>query len=875
MRLLRKLQILFRRETFNRELEEEMAFHRDETEKEFRAEGLDSQEARHAANRQFGNDARLRDESHETVAFWFEGMLQDLRFAIRQLRKNPGFAVTAILILTFGIGASVAIFGFVDAALIKPLPYERPNRLVGLFESIPLGLRFHLSYPDYIDWKRMNTGFQSLEVYAPYGFTMTGPAGAQQVDGAAVTAGFFRTLGVTPVLGRDFRPGEDQPKAARAILLSYGAWQRRYGGRSDVLGQTVVLDSKPATIVGVLPRDFHFAPAEPADYFETLQSYVGDCRGCHPFYGVARLKDGVSYDAAYDNIKAIAKQLEKQYPGSNRDQAAYMLPLTEVILGDIRPILLVLLAGAALLLLIATVNVASLLLVRSESRRREIAVRGALGASRARLMRQFVTEGLVLVAAGSLLGLASASWTMQMFARHIPREMMATMPYLRGLGLNGRVLLFACAISLMTGFVFSVMPALRVSWSDMRDGLTEGGRASAGMMWRRFGTNMVVIELMTAMVLLVGAGLLGKSFYRLLHVDIGLEPDHLAVLQLGAPESSYPKDPQVITMAREVVAQVSALPGVRTMGITQDLPIGDGDDTTQFRVVGRPYHGQHDEVAVRGVNSGYFPTLRTQLVRGRYFAENEDETKPHVVLINETFARKYFPGEDPVGKELIYNWDGPQPHMQIVGLIKDLKEGQLDTEPRAAMYVPFYQRPDKNFALVVRTSQAEQSLLLQMTEAVHKVDPNIATFGAQTMRDRIHDSPSAYLHRSSAWIVGGFAAIALLLSVVGLYGVIAYSVSQRTREIGVRMALGAQRGSVYRLVLGEAGWLTVLGIAAGLALSVAAAMLMRKLLFGVQAWDVSTLVAVALVLAACALLASYLPARRAASVDPVKALRAE
>jgi macrolide transport system ATP-binding/permease protein len=328
-------------------------------------------------------------------------------------------------------------------------------------------------------------------------------------------------------------------------------------------------------------------------------------------------------------------------------------------------------------------------------------------------------------------------------------------------------------------------------------------------------------------------------------------------------------------MTREVVAQVSALPGVRTMGITQDLPIGDGDDTMQFRVVGRPYHGQHDEVAIRGVNSGYFATLRTQLVRGRYFAESEDETKPHVVVINETFVRKYFPGEDPIGKELIYNSDSPQPHMQIVGQIKDLKEGQLDAEPRAAMYVPFYQRPDKNFALVVRTAQAEQSLLLQMTEAVHKVDPNIATYGAETMSERIHDSPSAYLHRSSAWIVGGFAAIALLLSVVGLYGVIAYSVSQRTREIGVRMALGAQRSSVYRLVMGEAGWLTAVGIAAGLALSVGAALLMRKLLFDVRAWDVSTLAAVALLLGACALLASFLPARRAASVNPTEALRSE
>lgn len=875
VRWFRKLAIFIRGEQFRNELEEEMAFHREEAERELAADGMEAKEAQHAARRRLGNEALLRDQSQEAVSFWFEGVLQDFRFALRQLCKNPGFAATAILILALGMGAGVAIFGFVDAALIKPLPYKNPSRLVGLYESIPLGPRFHLSYPDYLDWKRMNTGFQSLDVYAPYGFTLSDANGAQQVDGASVSATFFRTLGVTPILGRDFHPDEDRKNAARAVILSYGAWQRRYGGRRDVLGQTVVLDSNPATIVGVLPREFHFAPAEPADYYETLQSHINDCRGCHPFWGIARLKDGVSYNAAYDNIKAIAFQLEKEYPGSNRDQHAYMLPLTEVILGDIRPILLVLLAGAALLLLIAAVNVSSLLLVRSESRRREIAVRGALGASRGRLMRQFITEGLVLVSAGSLLGIALATWVMQIFARHIPREMMDTMPYLRGLGLNGRVLLFACAISLATGVVFSLVPMLRMSWAEIRAGLSEGGRGSAGVMWRRFGTNMVVIELMTAMVLLVSAGLLGKSFYRLLHVDIGMQPDHLAVMQIGAPQSSYPKDPQVIAMTRRVVAGIAALPGVKSVGVTQDLPIGTGDDTTQFRVVGRPYHGQHDEVAIRGVNAAYFATLRTQLLHGRYFIESEDETKPRVVIINEAFARTYFPGENPVGRELIFNSDSPQPHMQIVGVINDIKEGQLDAEPRAAMYVPFYQRPDAWFSMVVRTTGAERSLLHEMSAAVHQIDPNIATYNLETMGDRIHDSPSSYLHRSSAWIVGGFAAIALVLSVAGLYGVIAYSVSRRTREIGVRMALGAQRAAVYSLILGEAGRLVIMGIGIGIALSIAAAMLMRRLLFGVQAWDAPTLIVVAAVLAAAALAASFVPAYRAATVNPVEALRAE
>jgi len=875
LRFLRKLMIFVRGDQFNRELEEEMAFHREQTEKEFLARGMADKDARHTANRRFGNDARLRDESRSTVGFWFESMLQDFRFAQRQLRKNAGFATTAILILTLGIGASVAIFGFVDAALIKPLPYKDSNRLVVLFESIPLGLRFHLSYPDYVDWKRQNTVFQSLNVYAPYGFMLKDASGTHQADGARVSDGFFRTLGVSPILGRDFRPGEDQKSAPRAVLLSYSAWQRRFGGRNDVLGQTVVLDGHPNTIIGVLPPDFHFAPAEPADFWTTIQDMISDCRGCHGFYGVARLKNGVSFQAAFVNIKGIADQLAQQYPDSNRDQKAYMLPASEVIVGNIRPVLLVLLSGAGLLLLIATVNVASLLLVRSESRRREIAVRGALGATRARLMRQFVTEGLVLVATGSMLGMAAAYWGMQLFAHYIPKDMMASMPYLRGLGLNAQVLLFGCAISLAAGVLFSLTPALQLSKSEMRDGLADGGRGNANTLWRRLGSNLVVIELTTAMVLLVGAGLLGKSFYRLLHVDIGLQPNHLAMLNLGATSENYNKDEQRIALERQIVSQVSALPGVKSVGLSTTLPIGDGDGTTGFRVVGRPYHGEHMEVAIRKVSSGYFQTLQSQLLRGRYFAENEDKSKPEVVIISETMAKQYFPDENPVGKQIAFDIDKPKEYLQIVGVVKSLQEGQLDADPRGAMYVPYNQGPDSFFSVVVRTSQSEEAILPALTSIVRQIDPNIATYGASTMVERIHDSPSAYLHRSAAWLVGGFASLALLLGLVGLYGVIAYSVSQRTREIGVRMALGAQRSSVYRLVLGEAGWLTIIGIIAGLAVSLAATMLMRQLLFGVRAWDVTTLIAVAVMLAICALVASYLPAKRAASVNPVEALRAE
>ena len=875
-RFLRKLQLLLGRERFRDELTEEMAFHRAAAEKTFAAEGMDPEAAGYAAKRQFGNATLLQERSHEVIGFRLETVWQDLRFAIRQLRKNAGFALTAIVILTLGIGASVAIFAFVDAALLQPLPYRDPGRLVNLFESNTLGPKFHLSYLDYLDWQKFNKVFRSVDIYGNNGFNLKTPAGAQRVDGARVSEGFFRTLGVAPVLGRDFHAGEDQPGAPATVLLNYATWQKRFGGRPDVLGQTATLDGVSYAIVGVLPREFHFALAEPSEFWTTLRA-DGSCekhRGCHNYWGVARLKDGVSAAAALANVVTIAQQLQKQYPDSNTDRAGYLLPLTEAIVGDIRPILWVLLSGAGLLLLIASVNVASLLLVRSESRRREIAVRGALGASRSRLIRQFVTEGLVLAAAGSVLGLASAYGSMQLLPMLIPKDMMARMPYLLGLGLNLHVLIFAAVISIGAGVLFSVTPTLRLPLSEIGKGLTDGGRGAAGTTWRRFGSNLVVIELAAAMVLLVSAGLLGKSFYRLLHVDTGMEPDHVAAIQVVAPESTYAKDEQRIVLERQVLGRAAVLPGVTSVGITSDLPVSDGDGVTTFRILGRPYHGETNEVNDRQVSAGYFATLHARLLRGRYFAETEDASKPRVTIVNEALAKKYFPGKDPIGQRIGNDTLEPNSLREIVGVVDDIKEGPLDMI-RPAYYDPFNQSAQSDFAVVVRTSQEEQALLPVLAAAIHQIDPGIATYGAVTMSERIHDSPSAYLHRSSAYIVGGFAALALLLGVVGLYGVIAYSVSQRTREIGVRMALGAQRGTVYQLILKEAAWLIALGIAAGLLCSIAAATLTRKLLFGVGAWDVSTFVAVAVVLAVAAMLASYLPAHRAASVNPVEALRAE
>jgi len=871
--LFRRLSLLFARHRFREELDEEMAFHRAQAEKDLTARGMSADEARNAAKRQFGNATRVREESHEEVGFRAETVVQDVRFALRQMGKNPGFAATAILILALGIASSVAIFAFVDAALIKPLPYQDPQRLAQLFESIPLGPRFHLSYPDYLDWKRMQKSFTSLDVFAPYGFMMQTPDGLRKTDGAHVSAGFFRTLGVAPILGRDFYDGEDAAAPARTVLLSYSAWQKRYGSSASVLGKSVVLDGDTYTIIGVLPRDFSFAPAEPAEYWGIMKPST--CRGCHGLFGIARLKPGVSFAAALADVKSIAQQLEKQYPDSNHDQWGFLLPLTDVIVGDIRPILLVVLAGSGLLLLIAGVNVASLLLVRAESRKREIAVRGALGASPRRLVRQFVTEGMLLSLIGCALGVMGASRAMHMLSTLVPKDMMESMPFLQGLGLDGRVVAYACVLALLSGVLFALTPILRLRFSDLRQGLTEGGRGAAGLAWRHFGSKLIVVELATAMVLLAGAGLLGKSLYHLLHVDIGIQPDHIAMVQVSAPPDKYSKNPQRVALARQTISQLAGLPGVKSVSLTTKLPIEDADWTTSFRILGRPYRGEHNEVAIRMVSPEYLTsTLRTRLIGGRYFTDQDDASHPIAVIANQAMAKRYFPGEDPVGKQISFDGD-KDPPMLIVGEISDIQEGQLDAAPRGAMYLPFYQKPNDGFVVLVRTALDEQTILPAMQSTLHSIDPGMAIYDPMTMDQKIHDAPSTYLHRSSAWLVGGFAVIALLLGVVGLYGVIAYSVGQRTREIGVRMALGAARGTVYRLVLREAGQLIGIGVVVGLGASIGAAVLMRKLLFGVAAWDVPTLIAVAGLLAVAALLASYLPARRAASVNPADALRAE
>ena len=544
-------------------------------------------------------------------------------------------------------------------------------------------------------------------------------------------------------------------------------------------------------------------------------------------------------------------------------------------MGKLRPTLVTLLAGAGLLLLIACVNVASLLLVRAESRRRETAVRGALGATPGAWFGSSLPKGCCWPAWGVGLEHAARRRMMSLLTRIVPKPMAQGMPFLAVVGLNRHTALFAAGATLMAAVLLAATPALRLAFREIHDGLSDGGKGAASRFWRRLGANLVVVELAVAVVLLAGAGLLAKSFYRLLHVETGFDTSHLATVYVMAPDNVYGKPEQQVALYHQILEKVSALPGVQSAGITSDLPLQCNCDTDWIRIAGKPFHGEHNEVLQRDVSPQYLATLKAKLLRGRIFTEADDANHPQVTILNESMARKYFPGEDPIGKMIGDGDLSPKSMRQVVGVIEDVREGALDDEAWPAEYFSIYHGPDSYFEVAARTAQDEKALLPVLLKTLRAINPNLGIYGESTMTAQMSTSQSALLHRFSTWLVGGFAAMALVLAVVGLYGVVAFSVGQRTREIGVRMALGAQRGAIHRLILKEAGWLTGMGILIGLACAVAAAKFMGSLLFGVHVWDPPTLAAVAAVLGLSALLASLIPARRASSVNPVEALSAE
>ncbi|MBV9181409.1 MAG: ABC transporter permease, partial [Acidobacteria bacterium] len=792
------------------------------------------------------------------------------------LAGNAGFAIAAIFVLMLGVGSAVAIFAFVDTALLQPLPYVNPNRLMSVNESSFGSPRWPLSYPDFLDWQSTNKSFSSLDVYTGTGFLLQSPSGTQSVTAERVSGGFFRTLGIRPEIGRDFYPGEDRLGGPNVLLLSYRTWLNRFGGQRDAVGRTIDLGGKAFTIIGVLPRTFLFGPAGNAEFWVPINtlSFHEHSRDFFNFWGIGRLREGVNSDAALVEMNSIADLLKREYGTGEFHLGASVVPLSEVIVGDIRPALLTLLGGAVLLLVIACVNVASLMLARSESRRREIAVRAALGATPARLVQQFVTEGGLLALLGCVGGLVAAVGLIRLLSGLVPKDMAANMPFLEGVHLNPHAYAFSFGICALAAIVIAATPIFRLSVQRGRDALAEGDRGAVSRFWQGMGSNLVIVELLVAVILLSGAGLLARSLYRLLHVPLGFDPSHLATAEVVLPGTAS-SDGQTAELYEEIAGRIGQLPGVQSVGFTSLLPVECDCNTDSIQVIGKPKLTGQNEVDERHISPGYLPTMGARLMRGRLFTEADDASMPGVAIINASLARKYFRNENPIGQRFA-NTEGGRPSVwEVVGEIEDVHEGALDVPPGPAEYFPLRQILDGGFHIVVRTGQDPVALLSSVTATLHRINNGIAVSNETTIDNTIDETQAALLHRFSAWLIGGFAAAALILSVVGLYGVIAYSVRQRRREIGVRVALGAQRAAIYTLVLGQAGRLIGTGLALGLIGSVIASRLLRSLLFGVKEWDPVTLSGVGAMLAVVSLAAVFLPARRAAFIDPAEVLRTE
>jgi predicted permease len=835
--------------------------------------GMSAEEARRQALIRIGGRTALQSEHRATRGLpLVETALQDLRFGVRQLWAHPGFATAAIGVLAVGIAANVAIFGFVDAALIRPLPFEQPSRLVTAFSTrpdrAPGQSRNLVSYLNFLEWRTRSRAFKSIAAFdVRPGLVLRTPQGAERVTGLRVTSDFFATLGVRPVLGREFRPDEEGPAAPATVMLAYDAWQTRFAGRADVLGQVLTIQGQPHVIIGVLPKDFYFPLADHADFWATIRGPqpCWESRGCRSLQAVGRLADGMSIEMARTVQDGLLRQLRLQYGDKNPETAA-LAPLTDEVFGDVQPILFALFGGVVLLLLIASVNVVSLLLARSDGRIREMAVRNAIGASSSRLVRQFAVESTILVGASTVLGLLLAHWAMQSLTGLLNADMVSRMPYLQGVGLNGRLFAWTAALAMVAIGLFTLAPMGRLAVARSVDALKESSRGSAGLSWQRIGRALIVGELAIATVLLVSAGLLAKSAYRLLNVNTGFNAEHLIVTAVGlGPARETPG-----TLALQVAERLRPLPGVEAVAYADLAPVGEGlAPTSGFQLPGRVSGDVVEDHPVRRVSASYFATLQATLLAGRFLTEDDVTSARGVVIINQTAARRYFPDEDPVGKPIVI---GMPPARQIVGVVADIKDGPLETPPTPAAYVPFDQ---VGFSLLVRTSRNDAAVIPALNTTIREVRPNALIQPAMTMTERINRQPSATLKRASAWLISGFAVTALILSVMGLYGVMAYSVGQRSREIGVRMALGAARSSVYRLIVGESAWLVGAGTVVGSAGAILSAKLLSRLLFATQPWDVPTLVTSALTLIVCALIATFVPAHRAMTVNPLQALRAE
>jgi putative ABC transport system permease protein len=806
-----------------------------------------------------------------------DSVIKDLKFAFRSLLKRPGFMAVAVVTLALGIGGSTAIFTVVDAALLRGLPYKQPDRLVHLWEKTPQDAfsKREFSYPDYQDYQKNNV-FEGLGAYTGGRVLLSGNGETESVGGPRVSANFFSVLGVEPILGRTFQAGEDQQGGPKVAILSYGLWQRRFGGDTGVIGRGLTINGEGYQVVGVLPASFQFALRN-GDLFIPYQPTQNQLtrRFMHGTNLIGRLKPGVDEAQAQSELGVIASRIEQEHNQSHAGTTMRVVPLHEEVIGTVRPILLVLLAAVGFVLLIACANVASLLLTRALARQKEVAIRSALGASRWRVVRQLLTESMVLSLIGGAAGLLIAYWGVPALVSALPQNQLNAMPFLKTLSLDAGILTFSFALSLLTGLVFGLAPALQSSRLDLNEVLKEGGRNMAAGAGHRLRSVFVVTEIALAVVLLVGAGLMMKSLLRLLQTDIGFKTDNLLTMTMVLPPGKFTQANQLINFSDSIQERVRSLPGVTGVGTVDILPVNAGN-TTRFYIDGDPVPppGKEIEANMRFVSDTYFQTLGVPLLAGRMFDQRDTPDKPNVVLIGKTIADRLFAGRDPVGKKIRYNAIETAP-IEIIGVVGDVKITGLDEAVKPVLYYPFRQNAAPFANLVVRTSGDATALTASVRNEIRNLEPDTAILNVNTMDQMIAQTPASFMRRFPALLISIFATVALLLASIGIYGVVSYSVSQQTHYIGVRMALGASPSDILRMVLKQGLVLAIAGVMIGIVAALGLMRLLRTLLFEVSTNDVTTFATVAGALFVVALVACYLPARRATKVDPLVALRYE
>jgi predicted permease len=848
------------------------------------ARGMSPEEARRAAFLKFGNVTRVQEQTREVWSFFrLEQLLQDIRYALRMLAKAPSFAAIAVLTLALGIGANTALFSVVNGVLLNPLAYPHSGQLVALYGKTPGFDLAPIGYLNFLDWQRDTQTFSSMAIYRNQDYNFIGMSEAERLTGYMISADFFSTLGVSPILGRTFRTDDDQLGAAPVVILGGGFWKRKFGSSLEIIGKPIVLNGTSYTIVGVIPAGFTFYGHD-RDVYTPIGQWndpsFRDRRVDVSAHGAGRLKPGVTLSQAKADMDAIAQNLAVAYPDADKNASITLVSMKEDIVGNVQPFLIVLLAAVGFLLLIACANVANLLLARSMSRSREFAIRAALGASHVRVIRQLLTESILLAGLGGGLGLLLAFWGTKAVLGTLP----GALPRASEVSLDSRVLLFTMALSLFAGIVFGLAPALKTSRVDLHEVLKESGRGSSGTRHRLQGV-FVAIEVALALVLLVGAGLMVRTLAALWRVNPGFNPSHAITFDLSLPSDPTTSSAETRARLRHFDDKMHSIPGVQAVSVTLGSRPMIHNSSEAFWIEGQPKPANFQEMHQAMfylVEAGFQKAMGVTLKRGRFVTPQDDERAPVVVDIDDVFAHTYFPHENPVGKRI--NLAGFNVQAEIVGVVGHIKQWGLDADAKSAIEAqfdyPFMQLPEKlmplvadSVAVVLRTEGDPTTVMDSVRRAVEEIDPREVVYNVQTMDEVVSDSFAA--RRLSMILLGVFAALALVLACVGIYGVISYLVGQRTHEIGVRMALGAQPGDVLRLVIGHGARMALIGVAIGIGAALALTRLMANQLFGVSAHDPMTFAGVAMLLIIVAVVACYIPARRAMKVDPMVALRYE